>query len=107
MGEQLRELDVEQIKTVAELDDYSEHGGLFDVGAWASGLLPSPFERTSRTMLPKVDSHPEPVVGVEAGKELLFTQEHSISHTAITAVESNDSALVVQKVHAGQVTHID
>jgi len=62
-------------------------------------MLDSPFEGSARTMLPEVDAGAKPVVSVEVGKELLLAQQHGIPHTAITAVEGEDGALVVEQIH--------
>jgi len=50
-------------------------------------------------MLPKVNAGAEPVVGIEAGEELLPAQQHGISNAAITAVKGEDGAMVALEVH--------
>lgn len=47
----------------------------------------------------QLNARAKPVVGVEAGGELLFACENGIPQAAITAVEGEDGALVVEEVH--------
>lgn len=93
------ELHIQQVEPLAELDDRTEHGRFLDVGASAFRLLHRPFHRSCGAMFPKVNAGAEPIVGVEAGGALLFACEHGIPQAAITAVEGEDGALVVQEVH--------
>jgi len=85
--ESRRVSDVEQIEAIAQLDDGSDDGMLFDFRAIALGLLHGPLQGSYRPVLPKVDARTEPVVGVEAGIELLFAREHGVPQTAIAVME--------------------
>ena len=98
-GEHLHELDVEEVKAIAELDYRAEHGGFFDLGAFALRLLNGPFQSTSGAVLPKVNAHAKPVIGVETGSELLSSREHLITQAAITAVEGENGTLITLEIH--------
>lgn len=98
-GQELGELDIEKVEAVPKLDHGSEHSGFLDARCFAFRLLNRPLQRTSRTVLPEVNAGAEPVVGVEAGEELLFAQQDGIAHTTITAMEGKNGALVAEEVH--------
>ena len=93
-GELAGEADVEQVEARSKLNDGSDHCGAFDFAVFATGLLFGPFHRSGGAVFPKVNAADEPVLGVLAGDELGFPQQHGIRYATVAAVKSEYCALV-------------
>lgn len=93
------ESHIQQIEAGAELNHRADDGGFFDVAVFALGLLDGPLKRAHGSVFPEVDATGEPVVGVLAGAELGLAGEDGIGHALVTAVETENGALVGEEVH--------
>ncbi len=84
---------VEQVQTVAQVEDRADDEGVGDVGCRATFALGKQLgvvQRPVRVVLPEVGAAAEPVVGVGAGPQFCFAGKDGLAYSPVAPMEPED-----------------